>query len=157
MLVNGIEKEIKLIISDFDGVMTDNRVLVDENGKEAVFVNRSDGLGIGILKKKGIDIIILSTEKNPVVSARARKLNIECIQGVDDKARAIETIAKEKSISLDNIAYIGNDLNDLEAMKMVGLKIAPTDAYQEILDIADITTNAKGGYGVIREVSNLLL
>lgn len=146
-------KDIKLIISDFDGVMTDNRVLVDENGKEAVWVNRSDGLGVGILNKKGIDIIILSTEKNPVVSARAQKLRIECIQGVDNKADAINNIAKEKLISLDNIAYIGNDINDLEAMKMVGLKIAPADAYGEILEIADVVTVAKGGYGVIREIA----
>lgn len=148
--------KIKLLVSDFDGVMTDNRVLVDENGKESVFVNRSDGLAVGILKKRGIKTIILSTETNGVVSARARKLNIECLQSVQDKATTLKEYCEHNGYDLGDVAYIGNDINDLEVMKLVGTKIVPADAYDEVKCIADIVTKAKGGYGVIREVIDLI-
>lgn len=153
ILDNLKKKGIHLIVSDFDGVMTDNRVLVDENGKEAVWVNRSDGLGISMLRKEGIDLVILSTERNPVVSRRAEKLGVKCYQDISDKKDALLNIALTQDMSLDHIAYIGNDINDLEAMKVAGFKIAPADAYPAILETADIVTVAKGGYGVIREIA----
>ena len=150
-------KRIKLIISDFDGVLTDNRVLVDEDGREAVFVNRSDGLAVGMLRKAGIEFIILSTEKNPVVSARARKLNVDCYQGCGNKAQMIKDIITQKELTPENVMYIGNDVNDYEAMLIAGIKAAPSDAYEEIQEIADIITDARGGMGVIRELINVIL
>ncbi|MCM1153908.1 MAG: HAD hydrolase family protein [Roseburia sp.] len=147
---------IKLIISDFDGVMTDNRVLVDEAGKESVFVSRADGQAIHILRSMGIDLAIISTETNSVVRKRAEKLKVECIQSVSDKAACLKNYSIEKNIPLQNIAYIGNDINDYDAMLLVGLKIAPNDAYKVVKDIADYVTTAKGGYGVIREIAEIL-
>ena len=141
---------IKLIVSDFDGVMTDNRVLLDETGKESVYVSRADGQAVNILRSLGIDLVIISTETNGVVAKRAEKLKVECIQSVSDKALCLKNYSLERKIPLQNIAYVGNDINDYEAMKLVGLKIVPKDAYQKVKDIADYVTKTKGGYGVIR-------
>lgn len=145
---------IKLVISDFDGVMTDNRVLVDETGKESVYVSRADGQAIHILRSLGIDLVIMSTEKNGVVKKRAEKLKVECIQSVSDKASCLKNYSIKKKIPLENIAYIGNDINDYEAMQLVGLRIVPQDAYQEVKEIADYMTERKGGEGVIREIAD---
>ena len=150
-------QEIKLIVYDFDGVMTDNRVFIDENGKESVAVNRSDGLAVSLIKKMDIQQIIISTEKNPIVSFRAKKLNIDVYYGVNDKALVLSKYCKEKEISLENVIYIGNDLNDLEVMKVVGLPIAPLDAYAEIKEISKYILKTKGGFGVVRELYNLIL
>ena len=150
-------QEIKLIVYDFDGVMTDNRVFIDENGKESVVVNRSDGLAVSLIKKMNIQQVIISTEKNPIVSFRAKKLNIDVYYGVNDKALVLNKYCKEKEVSLENVIYIGNDLNDLEVMKIVGLPIAPFDAYAEIKEISKYILKTKGGFGVIRELYNLIL
>ena len=147
---------IKLIISDFDGVMTDNRVLIDEMGKESVYVSRADGQGVNILKSLGIDLVIISTETNNVVERRALKLKVECIHGVANKAECIATYCHERNISLKTVAYIGNDINDYEAMQLAGIKIVPSDAYEEVKSIADYVTEAKGGYGVVREVAGTI-
>lgn len=144
---------IELIVTDFDGVMTDNRVLVDETGKEAVFVSRADGQAIHILHSMGIDLIIMSTETNGVVTRRAEKLNIECIQAVSNKGRCLEEYCSRKNISLQNVAYVGNDVNDYEAMCLAGVKIVPKDAYEVVKKIADYVTETEGGYGVIREIA----
>lgn len=149
-------QNIKLIVSDFDGVMTDNRVLVDETGKESVYVSRADGQGIHILRSLGIDLVILSTETNGVVGKRAEKLKVECIQSVSDKAECLKNYCSQRNISLENIAYIGNDINDFEAMKISGIKIVPQDAYEGVKAIADYITTTKGGYGVIREVAGII-
>ncbi len=145
-------KDIQLIVYDFDGVFTDNKVLVFEDGKEAVFCNRADGLAIKKIKELGLPQIILSTEENQVVKARAKKLNIEVAYGITDKKTALIEYCKKKSYDLEKVLYIGNDLNDLEAMKLVGYPIAPTDAVKEIKKIAKIITKARGGKGVIREL-----
>lgn len=147
---------IKLIISDFDGVMTDNRVLLDETGKESVYVSRADGQAIHILRSLGIDLAIISTETNGVVGKRAEKLKVNCIQSVANKAECLKQYADEKNILLKNIAYIGNDVNDYDAMLLVGLKIVPKDAYKVVKDIADYVTEASGGYGVIREIAEIM-
>lgn len=149
-------EDIKLFISDFDGVMTDNRVLVDETGKESVYVSRADGQGINILRSLGIELVIISTEINEVVKKRADKLKVECIHGVNDKAECMKRYCLENSIPLSNVAYIGNDVNDYDAMLLVGMKIVPQDAYEEVKSIADYVTEAKGGYGVIREVAGII-
>ena len=148
--------DIKLIISDFDGVMTDNRVLIDEDGKEFVYVSRADGQAVHILRSIGIDLVIMSTEANKVVGKRAEKLKVECIQNISNKAECLKKYCEQKEISLHNVAYIGNDINDFEAMLLAGVKIVPCDAYDEVKNIADYVTETKGGYGVIREIAGLI-
>lgn len=145
-------KNIDLIIYDFDGVMTDNRVLVREDGKEAVFCNRSDGLAISEIKRMGTPQIIVSTETNKIVGARAKKLGIPVIYGIDNKEETVKKYCKEKNIDLKKVIYVGNDINDLEIMKSVGCPIASADASKEIKNIAKIITKAKGGEGIIREL-----
>lgn len=145
-------KKIKLIVYDFDGVMTDNRVWVDEDGKEAVMVNRSDGLAVDRIRRLGIRQIIISTEKNNVVERRAEKLGIEVIHDVEDKRTALKTYADSIGICLEQIMFIGNDINDLEALRIVGIAGAPKDAENEILEIAHWISSANGGCGVVRDL-----
>jgi len=149
-------KKIKLIVYDFDGVMTDNRVIVDQDGKESVVVNRADGLAVGILRKKGIEQVIITTETNPVVIARAQKLKLPVIHSVEDKRKVLEEFCKKNKIALENVVYIGNDINDIEAMKLVGWPVCPADAADEVKRISKVVLNIKGGEGVIREIINLL-
>ena len=141
----------KLICYDFDGVMTDNRALLFEDGQEAVFVNRSDGWAVARIRELGISQIILSTEQNLVVTARARKLQIPVLQGLSDKRAVLISKAAEDGIDLARVAYLGNDVNDLEAMQLVGIPVAPADAHPSILQIAKFVTISAGGGGVIRE------
>jgi N-acylneuraminate cytidylyltransferase len=148
---------IDLIVYDFDGVMTDNRVLTLPDGTEAVFANRADGWGIGQLRKAGFRQIILSTETNSVVSARAKKLQIEVLQGRDDKARDLSNYCQSQGIDLANVLYVGNDVNDLDVMRLVGYPVAPADAHPKVLAIARHVTKARGGEGVIKEISEILL
>lgn len=152
-MVNATDlKKIKVIVYDFDGIMTNNKVLVSSDGQESVFCNRSDGLAVRELIKRGINQCIISTETNKVVDARAKKLGIPCIYGVADKKSVLLEYVNKNNIDLQSVAYIGNDINDLEAMRLTGIKIAPKDAADEILAISDIVTNTKGGDGVIYEV-----
>ena len=142
---------LNLIVYDFDGVMTDNKVYVDQDGREMVQVNRADGLGISILKKLGIAQIILSTEANPVVYARARKLGIPCLQGIGDKAKALRDFCKENKYDLESVGYVGNDINDLEAMQLASASFCPADAHRDIIKISTHVLKTKGGDGVVRE------
>jgi len=153
--MDNLPTNIDLICYDFDGVMTDNRVLVLEDGTEGVFVNRGDGLAISEFKKSGLEQIILSTEENPVVSARGKKLNIPVLQGISDKRTALQAFVEENDLNLKNVIYVGNDINDLEAMKIVGCPVAPADAHSTILQLAAIVTKAPAGAGVIREIYDL--
>jgi YrbI family 3-deoxy-D-manno-octulosonate 8-phosphate phosphatase len=131
--------------------MTDNRVVVREDGLESVVVSRADGLAIGILKRKGIEQIIITTEENRVVETRARKLNLPVIKGVSDKKRVLELYCREHNIPLTDVVYIGNDINDMEAMKIVGYPACPSDAYGEVKALSKIVLNVPGGSGVIRD------
>lgn len=149
-------KELDLIVYDFDGVMTDNCVLIDQNGKESVSVNRSDGLAVNLIKVLGVKQIILSTEINPVVSMRARKIGLDVIQGANDKKRVLEDYCKMSGISPERVLYIGNDINDLEVMNFVGHKMCPLDAHEKIKGISDRILSKKGGDGVIRELADIL-
>lgn len=149
-------EKISLIISDFDGVMTDNRVLVDEAGKESVFVSRADGQAIHILHSLGIELVIMSSETNGVVAKRAQKLGVKCIQSIHNKAQCLKDYCENRNIMLQEVAYIGNDINDYEAMELAGVKIVPKDAYKEVKQIADYITEVNGGYGVIREVAGIM-
>jgi len=149
-------QDIDLIVYDFDGVMTDNSVLVFQDGTEAIIANRADGLGVDLIKKLNIKQLILSTETNSVVQARADKLGLEVIASCKDKKSALEEYCLENGFDLKKIIYVGNDLNDLEAMKIVGYPVAPADAYHEILKIASLITKAKGGEGVVRELVDFI-
>ena len=145
-------KKIKLIVYDFDGVMTDNKVYVDQFGKESVQVNRADGLGVSEIKKMGIKQIIISTEKNAVVSSRAEKLKIECLQGVDNKQIVLRDYCSQNKIPIETVAFVGNDINDLDAMEMAGYSFCPADAHRSIKEISDHIFQTNGGFGVIREL-----
>jgi 3-deoxy-D-manno-octulosonate 8-phosphate phosphatase (KDO 8-P phosphatase) len=147
--------KIRLIAFDFDGVFTDNMVYVFEDGSEAVRCNRSDGIGLQKLKKLGIETVIISTESNPVVSARARKLKVRCLQNCPDKKSALENVTREFGISLDEVAFVGNDINDQPCLNHVGLPIVVNDAHQEVASIALYQTNKSGGYGAVREICDL--
>lgn len=149
--------KLELIVYDFDGVMTDNRVLVLQDGNEAVLVNRADGWGVDQLKKAGFAQIILSTETNPVVSARAKKLGLEVLQGSGDKRRDLAAYCEARKIPLERVLYVGNDVNDLEAMQTVGFPVAPADAHAEVLAMAKYVTKTRGGEGVAKELSEVLL
>ena len=149
--------EINLLILDFDGVLTDNKVYVFEDGREAVVCHRGDGWGIRMLQSAGIEVIILSTESNAVVSARAEKLNVACIQDCQDKASAVQSIIDARSISVDQIMYVGNDTNDIDAMQLVCHPVASADAHPQIRAIATIVTDSFGGQGVVRELADLLV
>ena len=148
--------KIRLIVYDFDGVMTNNKVYVDQDGNETVQVNRGDGLGISEIKKLGIEQIIISTEKNPVVMKRAIKLDIKCLQGIENKKEALIDYCENNNFDLQNVAYVGNDINDREVMGIAGKTYCPFDAHKSIQDISDNILRTKGGDGVIRELLDLI-
>jgi 3-deoxy-D-manno-octulosonate 8-phosphate phosphatase (KDO 8-P phosphatase) len=148
---------VRLVVSDFDGVMTDNRVLVFDDGREAVMCSRADGQGCELLRHAGVEVVILSTERNPVVSARAAKLRVEAIQDCPDKGRAMRELRASRGLERAEVAYIGNDVNDLPAFAEAGMTIAPCDAHRRVRDEATVVTSARGGEGVLREVAELLV
>lgn len=149
-------ENLKLIIYDFDGVMTDNRVMVNQDGVESVMVSRGDGYGVSRIKKMGIEQVIISTETNPVVKRRAEKIKIDVIHGVANKKDIVKEYCEKKGYHPEEVMFIGNDLNDYDAMMCVGIKGAPKDAEEEILAIADWISTKNGGYGVIRELCRVL-
>ena len=148
-------RKIRLVAFDFDGVFTDNMVYVFEDGTEAVRCSRGDGIGLQKLKRLGIEAVIISTESNPVVSARARKLKIRCVQDCPDKRKTLEDIARETGISLAEVAFVGNDINDRPCLTSVGLPIVVQDAHPDVISLAAYRTQTRGGYGAVREVCDL--
>jgi YrbI family 3-deoxy-D-manno-octulosonate 8-phosphate phosphatase len=150
-------RKISLVVFDFDGVFTDNRVLVLQDGTEGVFCCRADGIGLEALKKMGIHLLVISKEKNPVVTARCRKLNLPCIQSCDDKVSALREAAARLSVNLKDIAFMGNDVNDLGCMKIVGLPVCVADSHTNVLKAARHITKAKGGYGAVREFCDFVV
>ena len=149
-------KRLQLIVYDFDGVMTDNCVLVSQTGDEYVTVNRGDGFAVAEIAKLSIPQIILSSEKNPVVAQRAQKLKINAICGVLDKRTALEQYLQEQEIDADSVLFIGNDLNDYSCMMFVGFRGCPAEAEPEILAVCDWVSVKKGGSGVIRDLLRML-
>jgi len=143
---------IKLLIYDFDGVMTDNTAFVSQDGHEMVRVNRSDGLAIKALKKVGLKQMIISTEENSVVRVRANKLGIPVLQNCEDKLSAVKDVCEKEGVRPSEVVFVGNDINDLEAMQYVGTPVSPNDGYPSVRNIAKVVTDAKGGQGVIREL-----
>ena len=148
--------KIKLIVYDFDGVMTDNKVYVDQNGIEMVQVNRADGLGVAEIKKLGIEQIVISTEKNSVVSARAKKLDIFCLQGIENKKGALINYCQKNDYELEYVAYVGNDINDIPAFKSVGFPVGVADCYDEVIPHISYITNREGGSGAVREICDVV-
>ena len=153
-----LPKTIRAVVFDFDGVMTDNKVYVNENGNESVRCDRGDGMGTSFLRKKNIKMVVLSTEKNPVVSARCDKLGIECYQDLgDSKLQSLINWSILNNIELNDIIYLGNDVNDSECLKRVGCGIVPSDAHESIKCLANIVLEKKGGEGAVRELCDLIL
>lgn len=148
---------IRLLLLDFDGVLTDNRVLVQQDGSEAVLCNRGDGWGIGMVKKLGVEVVVVSTEKNPVVAARCRKLDIECVQGCSDKGQSVAEIVKQRGRRPEEVAYVANDVNDLPCFPHIGFPIAVADAEWLVKSRACYVTRALGGQGAVREVCDLIV
>jgi N-acylneuraminate cytidylyltransferase len=150
---------VKLIVSDFDGVITDNRVWTSEEGLETVVASRSDSMRIRELRERGVEVMILSSEPNPVVKARASKMGVEAIHGIDirGKGEALKQLLAEKNVDAANVIYIGNDLNDLPCFEIAGWAVAVADAYPEVLQAADYVLNKPGGHGAVRELCELVL
>jgi N-acylneuraminate cytidylyltransferase len=148
---------ISALAYDFDGVMTPNTAILDENGKESVLVSRSDGLGIRLLKEAGFPQTIISLELNPVVAMRANKLGIPATQGVLDKPAALANWATGIGVDLSQVAFVGNDINDLEAMASVGFPIAVADAHPKVRAAARFVLGSIGGDGAIRELADIVL
>jgi len=148
---------IRLLVLDFDGVMTDNRVHVAEDGHESVSCSRGDGMGLELLRKRGFPVIVLSKEQNPVVAARCRKLRIECVQGLEDKLTELRAVAKRLGVEASQVAYVGNDVNDIECMRFAGLPVAVADAEPACLAAARLVTARPGGRGAVRDVCDALL
>jgi len=149
--------QIKAVIFDFDGVFTDNRVIVSTTGEEFVICDRGDGMGTNLLAAAGIKMLILSKEKNAVVTSRGKKLNIEVIQGCDDKLPELIRWLQKNNVDAQQAAYIGNDINDLECLKHVGVAVIPADAHHSVIDTATWILQHNGGRGAIREFADVLL
>ena len=152
-----LPSKVGALVLDFDGVLTDNRVLVNQDGTEAVLCSRGDGMGLGLVSKAGVELLILSKERNPVVTARAKKLNIECLQAVDDKPTALRMWLREKGVELKDTIFVGNDVNDVECMALAGCAACPADAHHKAVAVADIVLDTPGGFGAVRELCDLVV
>jgi len=150
-------RRYRALVLDFDGVLTDNRVHVLEDGRETVVCHRGDGLGIAALRDSGMPIVVLSTETNGVVAARCRKLGLSCKQGQADKAAGLRAIAAQHDLPLEDIIYVGNDVNDLACLAIAGLSVVPADAHPDASRIADWILSRAGGDGAVRELCDHLL
>ena len=150
-------RDIRVLVTDFDGVHTDDRVEVGEDGLERVVCSRSDGFGIGQLRAAGFPVLILSREKNTVVARRADKLGVEVIHGVDDKAPLLGRWLEAHGLGWDQAAYVGNDANDIDCMTRARISFAPSDARPDALRAATHVLSRPGGHGAVREVCDLLL
>jgi YrbI family 3-deoxy-D-manno-octulosonate 8-phosphate phosphatase len=156
-LIDFLPSKVEALVLDFDGVFTENKVTVFEDGTEAVVCDRGDGMGIEMLKKKSLPIWVISKEKNAVLTARCNKLGIPCTYGIENKLELLKYQLTEKGISPKNVVYVGNDLNDIACMQFVGCGVAVADAYPQVKEIAKIVLNKNGGNGAIRELCELIL
>ncbi|MFD3624125.1 cytidylyltransferase domain-containing protein [Streptomyces sp. NPDC058698] len=149
--------DIDAVVLDFDGTQTDDRVLIDSDGREFVSVHRGDGLGIGALRRSGLKMLILSTEQNPVVAARARKLRLPVLHGIDRKDLALKQWCEEQGIAPERVLYVGNDVNDLPCFALVGWPVAVASAHDVVRGAARAVTTLPGGDGAIREIAGWIL
>jgi YrbI family 3-deoxy-D-manno-octulosonate 8-phosphate phosphatase len=149
--------DVDLLVLDFDGVMTDDRVLVDQHGIESVCCHRGDGMGLARLRDAGVPVVVLSTETNPVVGARCEKLRIDVMQSCDDKLRQLRQLAGARGVAASRIAFVGNDVNDLPGLRWVGVPIAVADAAPDVRAACRYVTRRPGGHGAVREVAEWIL
>ncbi|SDC71620.1 N-acylneuraminate cytidylyltransferase [Streptomyces prasinopilosus] len=149
--------DIDAVVLDFDGTQTDDRVLIDSDGRESVSVHRGDGLGIAALRRSGLKMLILSTERNPVVAARARKLRIPVLHGIDRKDLALKQWCEEQGIAPERVLYVGNDVNDLPCFALVGWPVAVASAHDVVRGAARAVTTVPGGDGAVREIAGWIL
>ncbi|WP_149547289.1 acylneuraminate cytidylyltransferase [Streptomyces marokkonensis] len=149
--------DVDAVVLDFDGTQTDDRVLIDSGGQEFVAVHRGDGLGIAALRRSGLKMLVLSTEQNPVVAARARKLRIPVLHGVDRKDLALKQWCEEQGIAPERVLYVGNDVNDLPCFALVGWPVAVASAHDVVRGAARAVTTVPGGDGAIREIASWIL
>ena len=152
-------EKIKLIICDFDGVITDNRVWTDQDGRETIAASRADSMRIQQVREIGIEVMILSSEPNTVVAARAKKMGVEAVHGVglQDKGRVMREVLAQKNINAEEVVYIGNDWNDLPCFEAAGWAVAVADSYPEVLRAADHVLAKAGGHGALRELCDLII
>ncbi len=153
--------DVRLLVCDFDGVFTDNRVLTNQDGAESVWCSRGDGMGLEMLRKAGVPVFVLSKEVNPVVAARCKKLKLEFLQAVEDKLPAIQKLAADRKLSARQIAYVGNDTNDLGPLSWVGLPVLVADTHPDVLPRLNrpdaLVLSHHGGKGALRELCDLLI
>jgi 3-deoxy-D-manno-octulosonate 8-phosphate phosphatase (KDO 8-P phosphatase) len=142
---------VRFTVFDFDGVFTDNRVWMNERGEEALAFSRSDGLGLRRLDQVGVQYLIVSMERNPIVGARMKKLRADCVQGIDEKLPIVRERAERLGVSLEQTAYVGNDINDAECLRSVGVPVVPADAWPEVKPLARWVLSRPGGAGCVRE------
>jgi N-acylneuraminate cytidylyltransferase len=153
----GLPARVSLVVLDFDGVFTDNRVWTDEDGRESVASNRSDGLGLAELRRRGVKVIVLSTEPNPVVAARCRKLGIEYLQDVADKPAALAGVLAAGGVPSAEAIFVGNDINDVGCFAQVACAFAVNDAHEAARRAADRVLAKAGGHGAVRELCDLIV
>jgi YrbI family 3-deoxy-D-manno-octulosonate 8-phosphate phosphatase len=149
--------DVDAVVTDFDGVHTDDTVTISADGTERVTVTRTDGMGVALLRRAGVPVLILSTERNPVVTARAHKLGVDVVQGSDDKAVALFAWLAERGLDPARVAYLGNDVNDIGCLLSVGWPIAVADAHPDVLAAARLVLTARGGHGAVRELADLVV
>jgi N-acylneuraminate cytidylyltransferase len=149
--------DVEGVAFDFDGVLTDNRVLTTSDGTEAVACDRSDGLGIEMLCRVGVDMIVLSKETNPVVAARCAKIGVEVVQSVGDKVSSFSKWIAERGFDPKKVVFVGNDVNDVECLRLAGCGVAVADAHPAALAVADLVLSKRGGAGAVRELADLIL
>lgn len=152
-----LPQQVDMVVFDFDGVFTDNRVWVNELGEEWVAASRGDGWGIARLLARGVDAMVLSTEKNPVVAARCDKLGLPYVQGADDKAQALQEIMAARNLKPENVIYLGNDVNDTPCFPLVGCALVTADAHPRARLEADLALSRPGGFGAVRELCDLII
>ena len=148
-------RRVRLLAFDFDGVFTDNTVYVSEDGTETVRCWRSDGLGLKELSRLGVSTVIVSTETNAVVQHRSKKLAVRCFNGCEDKLAVLQGVATELGLTLDQVGFVGNDINDIHCLRAVGLPMVVADAHPSVRGIATYRTTARGGRGAVREICDL--
>ena len=152
-----IPQKIDLLIFDFDGVFTDNTVIVKESGEESVTCNRADGLGIAMLHKLGIPMLILTRETNTVVVHRANKMKVPVIHGAKDKGCVLKDLIDKRKLNPENIIYVGDDVNDIGCMRVAGVSVCPQNAHPDVKKIATIHLTQSGGRGAVRELVDYIL
>jgi YrbI family 3-deoxy-D-manno-octulosonate 8-phosphate phosphatase len=150
-------EKIDLLVLDFDGVITDNRVWTAQDGSETVASNRSDSEGLSRLRKAGVEAVVISKEVNPVVAARCQKLKLPFVQGIQEKGPALTRLLEERGVDPSHAVYLGNDTNDLVCFPLVGWAVAVADAHPEVRQAADFVLEKSGGHGAVRELCDMIL